>query len=365
VAALPATAAVRRAIDEPHGAELDALLAHNGYLPHGLEAFRVAVAERLRARGCVTDADHVVITTGAHQAISLIARQTVQQGDSVIVESPTFPGALDVFRRFGARAFPLPVDEEGARTELLEDIILRSGARLLYLSPDFHNPTGTVMPLERREHVARIAERTGIIVIEDQTMAELDLDGHGLPPSIASIAADATVLTIGSTAKLFWAGLRTGWVNVPSDWLVRMLATKTVADLGSPLLDQLLSVRLLEQVDEVRAERAGELRPRRDALATALRERLPDWRFRIPAGGLSLWVHLPSGNAEEFADLALEHGVAVVPGPSLSVDDGNRRALRLAYVEEVPRLVEAVDRLAGAWAAFTPSGPPPSARLLI
>ena len=365
VAALPATAAVRRAIDAPHGAELDALLAHNGYLPHGLEALRAAVAERLRARGCETDADHVVITTGAHQAISLIARQTVQAGDSVVVESPTFPGALDVFRRFGARAIPLPVDEDGARIELLEDIILRSGARLLYLSPDFHNPTGTVMPEGRREQVARIAERTGITVIEDQTMAELDLDGHGLPPSIASIAPEATVLTIGSTAKLYWAGLRTGWVNVPSDWLVRMLATKTVADLGSPLLDQLLSVRLLAQVDEVRAERAAELRPRRDALATALAERLPDWRFRVPPGGLSLWVQLPSGNAEEFSELALEHGVAVVPGPALSVDDGNRRALRLAFVEEPPRLLEAVDRLARAWSAFAPSAPRPSARLLI
>lgn len=163
----------------------------------------------------------------------------------------------------------------------------------------------------------------------------------------------------------FWAGLRTGWVNVPSDWLMRMLATKTVADLGSPLLDQLLAVTLLEQVEEVRAERAVELRPRRDALAAALAERLPDWRFRIPNGGLSLWVQLPSGNAEEFTDLALEHGVAIVPGPALSVDDGNRRALRLAYVEDVPRLLEAVDRLVRAWAAFSPSAPPPSARLLI
>lgn len=365
VAALPATAAVRRAIGAPPGPELDALLAHNGYLPHGLEALRTIVAARLRTRGCMTDADHVVITTGAHQAISLIARQTVQAGDSVIVESPTFPGALDVFRRFGARAIPLPVDEEGARTELLEDVILRSGARLLYVAPDFHNPTGAVMPLARREQIARIAERTGIIVIEDQTMAELDLEGRVLPPSIASIASDATVLTIGSTAKLFWAGLRTGWVNVPSDWLVRMLATKTVADLGSPLLDQLLSVRLLEEVEEVRAERVAELRPRRDTLVTALQDRLPDWSFRVPAGGLSLWVQLPSGNAEEFVELALSHGVAVVPGPALSVDDGNRRALRLAFVEDVPRLTEAVDRLARAWAGFTPAAPRPTARLLI
>jgi DNA-binding transcriptional MocR family regulator len=365
IAALPATCAVREVIDEPRGPELDELLAHHGYVPHGLLALREAVATRMALRGIVTDASRVVITTGAHQAISLIARQTVQAGDSVVLESPTFPGALDVFRRFGARAIPLPLDEHGARTDLLEDIVLRSGARLVYLSPDFHNPTGTVLPLERREQIARVAERTGITVIEDQSMAEIDLDGRGLPPAIASLAPDATVLTIGSTAKLFWAGLRTGWVHTPPDWGVRMLATKTVADLGSPLLDQLLSVRLLERADAVRAERTGMLRPRRDTLMAALTTHLPDWTFTAPPGGLSLWAHLPSGNAEEFAELALAHRVAIVPGPALSVDDGNRRALRMAYVEPVERLIEAVERLTVAWAEYEPSAPRPSARLLI
>ncbi len=365
VAALPATRAVREVIAGPHGDDLDELLSHHGYLPHGLVALRQAVADRMGTRGIHTDADRIVITTGAHQAISLIARQTVQPGDSVVIESPTFPGALDVFRRFGARAIPLPLDEHGARTDQLEDIVLRSGARLVYLSPDFHNPTGTVLPMDRREQVARIAERTGIIVIEDQSMAELDLDGTGLPPSIGSIAPDATVLTIGSTAKLFWAGLRTGWVHTPPDWGVRMLATKTVADLGSPLLDQLLTVQLLARIDEVRTERIAQLRPRRDALVTALRSQLPDWQLRSPEGGLSVWAHLPSGNAEEFAELALAHRVAVVPGPALSVDDGNRRALRVAFVEPPDRLREAVARLAAAWASYEPAPPRPSARLLI
>ena len=221
------------------------------------------------------------------------------------------------------------------------------------------------MPLERREELARTAERTGIIVIEDQTMADVDLEEHGLPPSIAALAPEASVMTIGSTAKLFWAGLRTGWVHVPADWVVRMLATKTVADLGTPLLDQQLSVALLAQVDRVRAERVRELRPRRDALIDALRDRLPDWTFTVPAGGLSLWVHLPSGNAEEFAEVALDRGVALIPGPSLSVDDGNRRAIRIAFIEPEDRLIEAVGRLAGAWDRYEPASPRPSARLLV
>ncbi len=369
VAALPAAPSVRAAladlVDGGVGGTLDGLLDHHGYLPHGLPALRESVRDRLAQRGIDTVTERVVITTGAHQAISLIARQTIEAGDSVIVESPTFPGALDIFRRFGARAIPLPVDELGARTGMLEELVLRSGARLVYVSPDFHNPTGTVMPLERREELARTAERTGIIVIEDQTMADVDLEEHGLPPSIAALAPDASVMTIGSTAKLFWAGLRTGWVHVPADWVVRMLATKTVADLGTPLLDQQLSVALLAQVDRVRAERVRELRPRRDALIDALRDRLPDWTFTVPAGGLSLWVHLPSGNAEEFAEVALDRGVALIPGPSLSVDDGNRRAIRIAFIEPEDRLIEAVGRLAGAWDRYEPASPRPSARLLV
>jgi len=365
VAALPASPSVRQALASLATDGLDDLFAHHGYLPHGLPALREAVVGRLAERGIATDVERVVITTGAHQAISLIARQTVKAGDSVIVESPTFPGALDIFRRFGARAIPLPLDDLGARTGPLEDLVLRSGAQLLYVSPDFHNPTGSVMPLERRAEIARIAERTGIIVIEDQTMADLDLDGDGLPPSIASLAPDATIMTIGSTAKLFWAGLRTGWVNVPADWIVRMLATKTVADLGTPLLDQQLSVALLAQADRVRAERARELRPRRDALVDALRAQLPDWTCSVPPGGLSLWMQLPAGNAEDFAELALASGVASIPGPALSVDDGNRRALRLAFVEPEERLLEAVGRLARAWERYEPTPPRSSARLLI
>jgi len=365
VAAMPATETVRQVLSHPDPERIAQLVSHHGYLPQGLAELREAVADRFAARGLATNPAQVVITTGAHQAISLIARQTIRAGDSVIVESPAFPGVLDVVRRYGARAVPLPLDEHGARTDLLEDLILRSGASLLYVAPDFHNPTGTVLPLERRLEVARVATRTGITVIEDQAMADVGIDDVMLPPPIASLAPTATVMTIGSTAKLFWAGLRTGWVRVPHDWAVRMLATKTVADLGSPLLDQMMSTELLARTDEVRAERLAQLRPRRDLLAARVRGYLPDWSFTLPSGGLSLWVHLPYGNAEEFAEQALVHGVAVVPGPALSVDDGNRRALRMAYVHDEERLELAVDRLFAAWQTYTPSAPRPSSRLVI
>jgi DNA-binding transcriptional MocR family regulator len=364
VAALPASPTVRAVLSRSAPAGFDALLDHHGYLPHGLPELRAAVAGRYIERGLSTDPDDVVITTGAHQALSLIARQTIRPGDAVIVETPTFPGLLDVFRRFGARAVPMPVDERGARTELLDDLVARTGARLVYLGPDHHNPTGTVLPLERRRIVAEVAERRDVVVIEDQAMGEVDLDDAPLPPPISALGS-GQVLTVGSTSKLYWAGLRVGWVRHPHGWAVRMLATKTVADLGSPLLDQLHAAELLRRRDEVLAERRRELLPRRDRLAAGLREALPDWTFAVPRGGLSLWVQLPHGNAEEFAERALDHGVAVVPGPALSVDEGNRRALRLSFVAPEPELDRAVERLAAAWAAYEPTGPLPSARLVV
>jgi DNA-binding transcriptional MocR family regulator len=342
------------------------LLEHHGYLPQGLPALRAAVVDRFAAGGLATEPDRVVVTNGAHQAISLVARQTLEAGDVVVVESPTFPGALDIFRRFGARPVPLPVDDEGARADVLEDLVRRLHPKLVFLTPTFHSPTGAVMSERRRREIARVVDDSATPLVEDLALADLALDDDlDVPAPIAAYAAGDTVHTIGSTAKLFWAGLRIGWVHSPESWRTRMLSTKTVADLGSPILGQLLAARLLGHTDEVVAERRAELRPRRDLLDELLRDRLPDWSWRRPAGGLSLWVDLGGGNAEEFAELAQQHGVRVVPGPSLSVDDGNRRALRLTYAPPERVLERAVTRLATAWSAYTATTSRSSARLLV
>ncbi len=365
VAAVTGSPTVTRLLASLSYDDVAALTSHHGYVPQGLRPLREAVAARLHTTGLHTTEDQVLATTGAHQAISLVARQTLAPGDAVIVESPTFLGALDVFRRFGARSVALPVDDHGVRTDVLADLIERTRPKLLYLAPHFHNPTGAVLPIERRREIGRLAARHDVVVLEDLALAEIALDDVDLPPPIAAIAPEATVHTIGSTAKLFWAGLRVGWVRSPEDWSVRMLATKTVADLGSPLLDQLLAVRLLEHADEVIAERRAELTPARDLLCDLLADHLPDWRWRRPPRGLSVWATLPSGNAEEFVDLARHHGVAVAPGPALSVDEGNRRSLRVVYAREPAAIEEGVRRLATAWAAYAPGAARSSTRLLV
>jgi DNA-binding transcriptional MocR family regulator len=346
--------------------EVAGLTAHHGYVPQGLRALRDAIAARATGDGVVTRPDQIVVTTGAHQGISLVARQLLNPGDTVLVESPTFPGALDVFRRFGARPVPVPLDDDGVRTDLLLDLVERTGPRLLYLAPHFHNPTGAVLPLERRRLVAELAVSRRLPILEDLAMADVAIDDTELPPSIASLDPDAPVYTLGSMAKLYWAGLRVGWIRSPLDAAPRTLAVKTVADLGTPLVSQLLALKLLRRHDEVLAERRAELGPRRDHLVALLRRHLPEWRFRVPPGGLSLWCTMPRGNAEEFAELAARHGVVVVPGPALSVDDGNRRALRLVFAGSPADLDEGVRRLATAWERYgVTEHRPSSSRLLV
>jgi DNA-binding transcriptional MocR family regulator len=366
VAAVTGSPTVTATLASLTGEEVAELTAHHGYLPQGLRALRDELARISAAVGLPTRAEQMLVTTGAHQGISLVARQLLTPGDTVLVESPTFPGALDIFRRFGARPVPIPLDDEGVRTDLLDDLVDRTGPKLVYVTPHFHNPTGAVLPLERRQTIVEVSAARRLPVIEDLAMADVVIDEDvELPPPIAALDPDAPVYTLGSIAKLYWAGLRVGWVRSPLDAAPRTLAVKTVADLGTPLVSQLLAYKLLRQRDQVLAERQAELRPRRDHLAALLRTQLPEWRFRVPTGGLSLWCALPRGNAEEFAELAARHGVTIVPGPALSVDEGNRRSVRLVFADPQADLDEAVRRLAVAWDRYPTTEQRPNRRLLV
>ncbi len=365
VAALTCSPAIERILCSLNPEDLHELTSHHGYLPHGLHVLRDTVAKRFSAQGLATTADNIVITTGAHQAISLVCRQLLQAGDTVIVESPTFPGALDVFRRFGARTLPLPVDDDGARVDVLPELLARAKPKMLYIAPQHNNPTGVVLSYERRVRIAELAGLSKTIVLEDHAMADVVLRRTDPLPPIAALNDTARIHTIGSASKLFWAGLRVGWVRSPDDFAARMLATKTVADLGNPLIEQLLTHRLLSQIDVIQEERRQELLPRLKQLTELIDTLLPGFTWTTPSGGLSLWVTMPNGNAVEFAETARECGVIVVPGPALSVDGGNRRSLRIVFSATEAALNEGVRRLSDAWKQYTHQQPRQKARLLV
>jgi DNA-binding transcriptional MocR family regulator len=366
VAAVRGASAVIETFRALGDGDLEAIVGSHGYVPGGLRPLRRAIAARFTERGVATGEDQVLVTTGAHQGIALIASQAVQPGDTVLVESPTFPGALDIFRSLGARLVPVPVDDQGARADVLADLIGRTSPRLIYLVPTYHNPTGAVMDATRRAEVARIAGESRVPVIEDLSLVDTGLTDDAPPAPIASHDSQAPVLTVGSMSKLFWAGLRVGWIRTQEAGIARLLKAKTVADLGTPMVDQLVAARLLARTDEVHAERRAELVPRLDTMITLLDELLPAWGWRRPPGGLSLWCQLPYGNAEEFAQVAMRHGVAAIPGPVLSVDEGNRRAVRLVFTQDEATIEAGVRRLATAWDAYAPTGAArPTSRLLV
>jgi len=335
--------------------EFAAHAADSRYHPLGLPALREAIAANYTSSGLDTSAEQVLVTIGAQQAINLCALAYLQRGDTVLVEDPTYFGALDAFRLAGARFVSVPVGPRGADPALLRARVVASAPRLVYLSPTLQNPTGTIMPAAARDRVAALARETGVPVVEDTTLADLAFDG-AVPAPLAAHAPEAPIITIGSLSKVAWPGLRIGWMRVPPSLMPTLARVKSVMDLGSPALTQAVAVRLLARAERIRTLRRDQLRPRRDALVRLLRRALPEWTFTVPAGGLFLWVELPAGDAQEFAQVALRRGVVIVPGTVLSPDGRHERFLRLPFLAEPAVLAAGVERLRAAWKDYGAAG---------
>jgi DNA-binding transcriptional MocR family regulator len=331
-------------------ADLAGLVCGTGYSPQGLPALREAVAAHLGRRGLPTTPDQVLITGGAQQAIDLLTRFLVGDRDDVVVEDPTYLGAIDAFTFARARQRSLPVGPAGADVAALRQLLTPATPVLVYLVPTFHNPTGTVLPESARRQVARLAEETGVPVVEDESLADLSFETEP-PPPIAAFSTRAPVFTVGSMSKLFWGGLRVGWVRGPRPLVARLTRFKVAADLGGSVVSQILAARLLPRRDEVARARRREFRSRFEHLCGLLREKLPEWSWVRPEGGLTLWVRLPAPTAEELARVALRHGVSIVPGPVHSPSGGHPDHVRLPFVMEPSVLAEGVGRLARAWEA--------------
>jgi DNA-binding transcriptional MocR family regulator len=334
----------------------------HGYFPGGYRPLRRAVAESFERSGLPTTERQVLITNGAQQALSLAAAFFLQRGDVMVLENPTYAGAIDAATAAGARIVPLPVSFDGARVDVLRDLLAGASPKLVYLNPTFHNPTGTVMPEAARDEVARLVAGHQVALIDDRVVADVTLEGEPSAP-IALHAPEAPILTVGSMSKLFWGGLRVGWIRAPESIVARITRFKAVLDLGASLPGQVLAAHLLRRADEVREERRREMSARLDLMCALLADQLPSWSWTRPKGGLVLWVRLPFGSAREFATLADRRGVAVLPGPVMSPDMGFDDHLRLTYAREPDILRDGVRRLVSAWEGYAPGEARPQPRL--
>jgi DNA-binding transcriptional MocR family regulator len=337
----------------------------HGYEPFGLPAAREAIAAYLTKRGLTTEPAQVLVTQGALHAWDLALRTLARPGDRVLVETPTYPGALDAVRAHGCVPVGVPVGPEGWDLAFMRAVLRDARPRLGYLIPDFQNPTGFCASAAQRAAVAREARAAGVPLVSDESLAELWIDGSERPPSLAAGDPGTGVLAVGSLSKPVWGGLRTGWVRADREFVRRLALARSSQDVSGPVLDQLLAVEVLIRLDALLPGRRALLRERRDALLAALAAQRPAWRAARPSGGMSLWVELAPGTAASaLAARAVEHGVRVAAGPRFGAGGGFEQRMRLPFTRPPERLAQAVRRLAAAEDALgsRPAATEPAAR---
>lgn len=317
-----------------------------GYEPAGLGVLRAAIADRFTARGVPTGPEHILVSNGAMHAYDLLLQLLIGPGDRVLTELPTYPGAIDGIRRIGARTVSVPMSPDGGWDVATMRATLRQTApRLAYLVPDFHNPTGALIDDDARREVLRAARQTGTTVVVDESFVEL-----GFCAGMRSAAAiDPSVIIVGSLSKPVWGGLRIGWVRASADLVQRLAALRASIDMGGPVLDQLVAAEIVPHLESLMPERVALLRERRDALADVLHRELPEWRFALPRGGISLWAELDAPLSTSLTMLAAPAGVVVVPGSRFGVDGTLERFLRVPFSLPPDQLTRAVERLAAVW----------------
>jgi DNA-binding transcriptional MocR family regulator len=327
--------------------ELPMHLGSHGYFPTGLPVLQAAIAATYDARGLPTQPDQIMVTSGALTATAIVAQALTGQRDRVLVETPGYPNAVQALRQNGARLLPSPVDPDGWDLAGIGATLQQSRPKLAYLIPDFHNPTGNLMSEEQRAEYARYLTATRTIPVVDEAHQLLALDGQPMPQPFASFAPQA--ITIGSASKSFWGGLRLGWIRSEGH-MAALISSRVGFDLGAPVLEQLVLAKLLTGPDTVLANHRARLRSQRDRLATAITTLLPDWRFQLPTGGLSLWCELPRRGATSVVAEAEQLGLILAPGPVFAAEGGLDRFIRIPFTLPGDQLEEATLRLAKAWA---------------
>lgn len=334
--------------------DLPAYLSGHGYYPAGVPRLQQAIAATYGVRGLPTAPDQIMVTSGGQQSVAIIARAFSGPGQRVMVETPAYPNATQALRNHGGRLVPTPVDPDGWDLDQVGRTLRRHSPALAYLIPDFQNPTGNLMSKEQRAEYAEHLHRSQTVAIVDEALVDLPLEGQQMPRPFASFARDA--LTVGSASKGFWGGIGIGWIRAPQAAMKRLIQARITLDLGAPVFEQLVMTRLLADPEPVLAATRARVREQRDVLADALRQQLPDWRFRLPSGGLALWCELPTDAAHALALEAERRGVILAPGPVFASAGGLSNYMRLPFARSVDDLRAAVDRLAEAWQLVATQG---------
>jgi 2-aminoadipate transaminase len=318
-------------------------------------ALREEIAKWMMREKATVKSENVLVTSGSQQGLDIIAKIFLDPNDSIIVELPSYMGGLQAFSAYRAKMLGVPQDNDGMRMDLLEKVLAklaRKGRKpkFIYVVPDFQNPSGVTMTLERRKYLLELARKYEVPVIEDSPYRDLRFVGDSVP-MIFSLDKENYVVALGTFSKLLCPGLRLAWITAPVEWIEPMVVAKQSMDLSSPIFTQLMVAEYLKrgllpkQVEKIRRLYAR----KRDVMINALRRYMPKGvEWTEPEGGLFLWVKLPKRmDTTELFPKAVENKVAYVMGSAFHCDGKGRNTMRLnfSYPSE-EQIEEGIKRLA-------------------
>jgi 2-aminoadipate transaminase len=312
-------------------------------ITEGYQPLREFLAEKTVREGVAVTAENVMITSGSQQALDLIGKILINPGDKILVESPTYLGALQAWSAYGAEYIAVPADEDGMRTDGLE-AALRAGPKLIYVLPNFQNPTGVTLSLERRKRLVELADKYGVPIVEDDPYGKLRFEGRDIPPVITLDAQlrgscagcyTGNVIYMSTFSKILAPGLRLAWVVAPPEVIFRMAQAKQGADLHTATFTQMVAYQVAfdgfldRHLDVIRRV----YHQRRDIMLESMQSTFPEGvHWTRPQGGLFLWVTLPKGmDATKILPAAVENKVAFVPGSPFFPTGGGENTLRMNY----------------------------------
>ncbi len=291
----------------------------------GYEPLRQTLKGWLKKRSNIgTDDDSVIITAGGTQVIDITARIMTDEGDTVICEEPSFVGSLNAFRSHGLKLKGVPIDSDGMNIEALEKTIKQNpDAKFIYTIPNFQNPGGTTLSLEKRKAMYRLAKENGLVILEDDPYGTLRVDGEDIP-SIKSMDTDGIVIYAGSFSKILAPGIRVAYAVVPKAFLQAFVIGKQVSDVHTGVLNQMIIQRWYEEYDvDAHIEEIRKIyRKKLNLMCDCLDKYCPEIEYVRPQGGLFLWARLPENiDMLDYCKRLVENKVAVVPGTAFMINE--------------------------------------------
>jgi 2-aminoadipate transaminase len=334
------------------------VLTHQGqsalqYGPtEGYPPLKEFLADKMQRYGVPAEPSNILLTNGSQQALDLIGKLFIDPGTVLLSGSPTYVGAIQAWNGYQARFVTVPLDDEGLQVDLIEDVLKREPVRFIYVLPNFHNPAGTTLPLERRIRLAEVAARHGVFVVEDDPYGELRFEGEDITPLV--VLHKENTIYLSTFSKTLAPGVRLGWIVAPEQVTSKLVQAKQGADLHTGTYVQMIVNDICQRgflKTHVRRLRRV-YRERRDLMLTAMEEHFPEGAsWTRPRGGLFLWARLPDGiDAAEFLKTAVEEEkVAFVPGSAFYPTGGGGNAMRLNFSNAQPdRIREGIFRLGRA-----------------